>query len=143
MEDETTPAALKEPVVKESVMEERDLKDRLQGRLSKELAKSINIKTQAILPHIKNEPVTARKIKNEPITPARPGTSKIPNSQTRKRIFPTITPKRIKNETITPGRPGTSRTRKVKKKTHGGGTTQRLWLLATLGKERCRPVSSG
>ena len=54
------------------------LLDGLQERLLKKLAKSINAKTQAIVPQIKNKPVTLKKIKNEPITPAKPGTSKIP-----------------------------------------------------------------
>ena len=54
------------------------LLDGLQERLLKKLAKSINAKTQAIVPQIKNKPVTLKKIKNEPVTPAKPGTSKIP-----------------------------------------------------------------
>ena len=104
VEDETTSAALKEPVVKELTMKEHDLADKLrqiptsmtggdqppprddkgivmdglQERLLKELAKYINVKTQAILPQIKNEPVTPERIKKEPVTPAKPETSKIP-----------------------------------------------------------------
>ena len=50
----------------------------LQEILLKELAKSKNVKTQAIVPQIKNEPVTPKKIKKESVTPAKPGTSKIP-----------------------------------------------------------------
>ena len=104
VEDETTPAALKEPVVKELMMKERDLPDKLrqiptsmtggdeppprddegilmdglQERLLKDLAKSINVTTQAMVPQIKNEPVTPTRIKNEPVTSVKPGTSKIP-----------------------------------------------------------------
>ena len=131
VEDETTPAALKEPVVKELMMKERDLADKLrqiptsltdgdeppprddegslmdglQERLLKELAKSINVKPQAIEPQIKNEPVTPKRIKNEPVTPAKPGTSKIPfltapsqKIQKTKRKLPVPTPQKHRTE---------------------------------------------
>ena len=74
------------------------LLDGLQERLLKKLAKSINAKTQAIVPQIKNKPVTLKKIKNEPVTPAKPGTSKIHvltppfqkiQKRKRKLLFPT------------------------------------------------------
>ena len=87
--------------------------DKLLERLLKELAKSINVKTQAIVPQIKNEPVTPKRIKNEPVTPAKPGTSKIP----------VLTPpsqkiQKRKRET------SCSHTAKA---SHGVGTTQRIW----------------
>ena len=94
LEDTSTPAALKEPVVKELLMQERKLTDKLrqipiaggveppprddegnlmeglQEGLLKELIKSINMRGQAATPQ--------RTPKREPVTPARPGTSKIP-----------------------------------------------------------------
>ncbi|CAH3033553.1 unnamed protein product [Pocillopora meandrina] len=104
LEDTSTPAALKEPVVKELLMQERKLTDKLrqipiaggveppprdddgnlmeglQEGLLKELIKSINMRGQAAVPEmtLKREPVTPVGIKNEPVTPAKPGTSKIP-----------------------------------------------------------------
>ena len=104
LEDTSTPAALKEPVVKELLMQERKLTDKLrqipiaggveppprdddgnlmeglQEGLLKELIKSINMRGQAAVPQmtLKREPVTPVGIKNEPVTPAKPGTSKIP-----------------------------------------------------------------
>ena len=104
LEDTSTPAALKEPVVKELLMQERKLTDKLrqipiaggveppprddefnlmeglQEGLLKELIKSINMSGQAAVPQMtpKREPVTPAGIKNEPVTPAKPGTSMIP-----------------------------------------------------------------
>ncbi|CAH3031399.1 unnamed protein product [Pocillopora meandrina] len=104
LEDTSTPAALKEPVVKELLMQECKLTDKLrqipiaggveppprdddgnlmeglQEGLLKELIKSINMRGQAAVPQmtLKREPVTPVGIKNEPVTPAKPGTSKIP-----------------------------------------------------------------
>ena len=99
-----TPAALKEPVVKELLMQERKLTDKLrqipiaggveppprddEGNLMEglregllnELIKAMNMRGQATVPHMtpKRETVTPARIKNEPVIPAKPGTSKIP-----------------------------------------------------------------
>ena len=124
LEDTSTPAALKEPVVKELLMQERKLTDKLrqipiaggveppprdddgnlmeglQEGLLKELIKSINMRGQAVVPQMtpKREPA---RIKNEPVTPAKPGTSKIPfltapsqKIQKKKRKLPVPTPQK-------------------------------------------------
>ena len=101
-EDTSTPAALKEPVVKELLKQERKLTDKLrqipiaggveppprdddgnlmeglQEGLLKELIKSINMRGQAAVPHVTLKTVTPVGIKNKPVTLAKPGTSKIP-----------------------------------------------------------------
>ena len=92
IDDPNTPAALKEPVVKEMLKEKNMLNDKvqqgpsvamtapgvsqllindnkmdgLQERLLKELAKSINANTQSIVPQITQTPLTVKKEEPKP-----------------------------------------------------------------------------
>ena len=83
IDDPNTPAALKEPVVKEMLKEKNmlnamtapgvpqppvddDKMDGLQERLLKELVKSINANTQSIVPQITQTPLTVKKEEPKP-----------------------------------------------------------------------------
>ena len=123
IDDPNTPAALKEPVVKEMLKEKNMLNDKLrqgpsvamtapgvpqppvdddkmdglQERLLKELVKSINASTQSIVPQITQTPLTVKKEEPKP---------------------------------------------KKKRKPNRSRTIERVRFVGTLGKERIRSLSS-